>query len=165
MRVVPVILFMAVLAACSAPPGPSLPVNPAERRALEDGDAADFWQRRAARGDPAAHAALSAMRLRPGPLVAVGRASFRLYRARQRAPAPEPVISLALARAHAEAVTQDRAGTPARLSARQVAAYHHRVLSGFGLPPFSFGATQITGRSGEAVLLAPFWCAACDPVP
>jgi hypothetical protein len=98
-------------------------------------------------------------------MVVAGRASFALYRSEQANPVPEPAISLALARAHAEALSQDHDGTPALLSARQIASYHHRVLARFGLPPFAFGATQITGRPGEARFLAPLWCPGCDPSP
>jgi hypothetical protein len=141
-----------------------VPVSGGERAALAAGDTLGFWSLRAARGDPFGATALAVITPGDGALRGVAQATLAGYR-RRLPVAAEPALSLALARAHAAALRADRQGMPARLSAVQIAAYHHRVFGDFGLPPTGFAATPLTGRPAEARLSAWLWCRGCDPLP
>jgi len=53
-------------------------------------------------------------------------------------------------------------GIPGKLSARQIAQYHHEVFELLELPPQTFGGTPITGALREADLTKFLWCRSCD---
>lgn len=154
------ILSLAVLAACAA--GPAAPHSPEETDLLRAGNVSGYWTARVRRGDPVAPVALAVLdpQRQPGLHREVAANALRGHPAVDAA-----ALALALAHAHHAAVQTDRIGTPARLSARQVAAYHHRVMAAFGLPRTAFGGTQLTGTVAEARLTAPLWCPACDRAP
>ena len=53
-------------------------------------------------------------------------------------------------------------GIRGKLSATQIAEYHHDVFELLGLPPRTFGGTPITGIPLEAEVTKVFWCRSCD---
>lgn len=154
------ILALVLLAACGA--GPAALPSEAEAGLLARGDVTGYWQARERRGDPVAPVALAVLDPQGRRGLWHGIAANALQ---GQAPVDPGALALAIARGHHAALLEDRTGTPARLSAAQVAAYHHRVMAAFGLPRTAFGGTQLTGTLAEARLTAPLWCPACDRAP
>lgn len=150
------ILACLLLAACGAGPG-ARPLP--DEATLIDHSPRDYWLARAARGDPVAPVALA--------LTDPSRAGSPLAAIAMNAlDGPPPAgLAAALAHAHHTALARDTAGTPARLSAAEVAGYHFRVFADFGLPRTAFGGAQLTGTLAEARLTSALWCPACDRAP
>ena len=69
-----------------------------------------------------------------------------------------------LMNAHIEAVDNDFEGrTDNFLSAGQITKYHQEVFGNRGLPPNTFGGSQLTGTKTEGKITGAFiWCKTCD---
>jgi hypothetical protein len=71
-------------------------------------------------------------------------------------------VGVSLMQRHAAAVDTDQQGLPGKLSARQIAQYHHVVFGELALPTRTFGGTPLTGQPAEADTWKFIWCPSCE---
>ena len=142
---------------CAAPGTSS-----SEAAAARAGNRNDYWQSRAARGDPLAATALGIV----NNSTILGQLANQLLQSAIVARSPTMhwqgvaremnQIGVELMRAHVNAV--NTFGSP---SAEQVAQYHFDVFGAHGLPASTFGGALFTGSQTEAGLSSGLWMGGC----
>jgi hypothetical protein len=146
----------------------SLGITDEQRQMAASGDIQGFWESRQAMGDPVAGIALDSLRPSGGLIdylfggTSINNRLQAFARVYGGGDLNIDQVRVELMRAHVIAVDADTRGIIGLLNPRQIAAYHHSVFAGHGLPATTFGGTPFTGALWEASATRSIWCGGCD---
>ena len=146
----------------------SFGITDEQRELNAAGDVEGFWKSRHEMGDPIARIALKSLDP-PGGLfdylfggTSINNRIQAFARVYVGSELNIDQVRVDLMRAHVAAVDADTRGVIGLLTPQQVAAYHHSVFDGYGLPSTAFGGTPFTGALREARVTRAIWCRDCD---